>query len=50
MDKVYLHACRKYKRKFSNVKIVAGIDDQWTGSFRQKLKENTIQAFYKKYF
>ena len=50
MDKVYVQACRKYKRKFSNVKIVAGIDDQWTGSVRQKLGRYYYRFFMKNIF
>jgi len=30
MDKGYVWACRRYKKKFPNTKIVAGIDDQWS--------------------
>jgi len=37
MDQGYINACRRYKKENSSVKIVAGIDDMWTGSLRQRL-------------
>jgi glycosyltransferase involved in cell wall biosynthesis len=36
MDKAYISACKQFKKRNPNVKIVAGIDLQWTGSLRQK--------------
>ena len=34
MDLRYLTACKKYKKQ-SKVKVLAAIDDQWHGTFRQ---------------
>lgn len=50
MDKGYLSACRRYKRSHRAVKIVAGIDDQWTGSLRQKIGQVYFQLFYRRLF
>jgi glycosyltransferase involved in cell wall biosynthesis len=50
MDKGYIKSCRKYKRQNPKVKIVAGIDDQWKGSFRQYLGTIYFYFFYKKIF
>lgn len=37
MDRGYTMASIRYKRKFPDVKVVAGIDDQWKGTVRQHL-------------
>jgi glycosyltransferase involved in cell wall biosynthesis len=50
MDKGYIWACRRYKNKFPEVKIVAGIDDQWTGSIRQRVGQFYYHIFYRNLF
>lgn len=35
MDSGYIEACKKYKKRYPSVKILAGIDDQLQGSWRQ---------------
>lgn len=50
MDKGYIRACRSYKRTHSAVKIVAGIDDQWTGSVRQRIGQIYYAVFYRNLF
>jgi glycosyltransferase involved in cell wall biosynthesis len=50
MDKGYIWACRKYKKMVREVKIVAGIDDQWTGSVRQRLGLVYYKVFYRSLF
>jgi len=47
MDKGYIAACKRYKRLQPKVKIVAGIDDQCTGSLRQRLGQVYYAIFYK---
>jgi glycosyltransferase involved in cell wall biosynthesis len=50
MDKGYIRVCKKYKKKCPNVKIVAGIDDMWVGSLRQRLGQIYYNFFYRKLF
>lgn len=50
MDKGYISACRRYKQANPVVRIVAGIDDQWTGSPRQRLGQVYYQFFYRRLF
>jgi glycosyltransferase involved in cell wall biosynthesis len=50
MDRGYIRACRKYKKYHPMVKIVAGIDDIWTGSLRQRLGQIYYYFFYRKLF
>ena len=47
MDKGYIWACKKYKKANPNVKIVAGIDDMWTGALRQRLGQIYYRLFYR---
>jgi glycosyltransferase involved in cell wall biosynthesis len=50
MDKGYLKALIEYRTKTGFNKVVAGIDDQWTGSVRQILGTYYFKLFYKKIF
>lgn len=50
MDRGYIRACRKYKKLCPAVKIVAGIDDIWIGSLRQRLGQIYYHLFYRKIF
>jgi glycosyltransferase involved in cell wall biosynthesis len=50
MDAGYIAVCRKYKRTNEKVKIVCGIDDQWTGSLRQYIGILYYRLFYRKLF
>lgn len=50
MDKGYIWACKKYKKANPNVKIVAGIDDMWTGALRQRLGQIYYRLFYRHIF
>ena len=50
MDKSYINACKKYKKKDPFVKIVAGIDDQWIGSIRQYIGIMYFHLFYRRVF
>lgn len=50
MDKDYIAAAKKYKVLNNKVKVVAGIDDQWTGSFRQILGTIYYKFFYRRLF
>lgn len=50
MDKGYIRVCRKYKRVNPLVKIVAGIDDQWVGSIRQRIGKIYFALFYRSLF
>ena len=50
MDSGYIRACKKYKKTNPMVKIVAGIDDIWTGSLRQRLGQIYYRLFYRKLF
>lgn len=50
MDSGYIWACKKYKKSNPMVKIVAGIDDIWTGSLRQRLGQIYYRLFYRKLF
>lgn len=50
MDAGYIWACRQYKRKNPSVKIVAGIDDMWTGSLRQRIGQVYYRLFYRRLF
>jgi glycosyltransferase involved in cell wall biosynthesis len=50
MDPGYIKACRKYKKENSSVKIVAGIDDMWTGSLRQRLGQLYFKINYRPLF
>jgi glycosyltransferase involved in cell wall biosynthesis len=50
MDQGYIRACKKYKKYYPIVKIVAGIDDIWTGSLRQRLGQIYYYFFYRKLF
>lgn len=50
MDKGYIWACKKYKNANSKVKIVAGIDDIWIGSIRQRVGQIYYKIFYRKLF
>lgn len=50
MDSGYIWACKRYKKVNPLVKIVAGIDDIWTGSLRQRLGQIYYRLFYKKLF
>jgi len=50
MDKGYISVCRNYKAVNSEVKIVAGIDDQWKGTLRQYLGKWYFYFFYRKIF
>lgn len=49
-DKDYIWACRLHKKKYPDVKIVAGIDDQWHGTFRQRLGTVFYKYFYRSVF
>ena len=44
-DKGYIWACRRYKKLHPKTKVVAGIDDQWHGSFRQRLGQVYYRLF-----
>lgn len=50
MDKGYVRACKSYKRNNPSVKVIACIDDQWTGSARQRFGQVYYAMFYKKIF
>jgi glycosyltransferase involved in cell wall biosynthesis len=50
MDSGYIRTCKKYKKINPMVKIVAGIDDIWTGSFRQRLGQIYYRLFYRELF
>lgn len=50
MDDAYIGACRRYKKESRRTKIVAGIDDQWTGSLRQHLGRWYFRFFYRSLF
>lgn len=50
MDKGYIRVCRKYKKLNPQVKIVAGIDDQWVGSVRQYIGKFYFALFYRSLF
>jgi glycosyltransferase involved in cell wall biosynthesis len=50
MDDGYLAACREYKRMHPKARIIAAIDDQWTGSLRQQLGRLWYRIFYKPIF
>ena len=50
MDSGYICACRRYKIENSSVKIVAGIDDMWTGSLRQRLGQLYFRLNYRSLF
>jgi len=50
MDQGYIRACKRYKNFSPSVKVVAGIDDQWTGSLRQRVGSIYYQFFYRKLF
>ncbi len=50
MDKGYIKVCKKYKKNHPKVKIVAGIDDMWTGSLRQRLGQIYFRFFFRKLF
>lgn len=50
MDKGYLKAVKAYKRKNHNIVVVAGIDDQWFGTIRQKLGVVYFSLFLRKIF
>lgn len=50
MDSGYIRACKKYKKINTTVKIVAGIDDIWTGSLRQRLGQIYFRLFYRELF
>jgi glycosyltransferase involved in cell wall biosynthesis len=49
-DKDYIWASRLHKKKCPDVKIVAGIDDQWHGTFRQRLGTIFYKYFYRSVF
>jgi len=46
MDRLYLDVLRRY-RKVTRTIVVAGIDDQWHGGFRQRLGVFYCQLFYR---
>lgn len=48
MDKDYLHATKRLKKM--SIPVVAGFDDIWTGSFRQKIGSLIFPVVYKRYF
>lgn len=48
MDKDYLYATKRLKK--IGVPVVAGFDDIWTGSLRQKIGSFVFPVLYKKYF
>ena len=50
MDNGYIKACRRYKKENSSVKIVAGIDDIWTGNLRQHLGVLYFKFNYRELF
>lgn len=50
MDKGYVAACKKYKKEEPTVRIVAGIDDQWLGTIRQKFGRIYYYFNYRKIF
>jgi len=50
MDKGYIRVCKKYKKNYPMVKIVAGIDDMWMGSLRQRIGQIYYRFFYRKLF
>jgi len=49
MDRGYLRAIYSYKNQ-ERVKVVAGIDDQWTGSLRQYVGALTSNILFKRVF
>lgn len=50
MDKGYIKASRKFKSRNPRTKVVACIDDQWTGSLRQKVGKYYYRFAYKSLF
>lgn len=50
MDKGYLRACNRYRSYNPSVRVVAGIDDQWVGSFRQRIGQLYYRLFYRRLF
>lgn len=50
VDKDYIWAAKKYKRRNFDVKIVNGIDDQWFGSLRQHIGAYYFKFSYRKLF
>lgn len=50
MDRGYILAAMKYKRKYTNVRIVVGIDDQWHNSIRQCLGILVFKLKFSKLF
>lgn len=48
MDGGYIRACKRYKRNHPSVRIVAGIDNQWTDSLRQKIGQIYYALFYRR--
>lgn len=49
MDKEYLWAVFKHKKNGNFTKVVAGIDDIWFGTLRQRVGSLYFKLFYKKY-
>lgn len=47
MDKDYLKLCRMYRK---NIPVVGGLDTQWTGQFKQRLRSAISFATVKRYF
>lgn len=50
MDKGYISVCKRYKCIQPDVKIVVGIDGQWTGSLRQRVGQIYYALFYRRLF
>jgi glycosyltransferase involved in cell wall biosynthesis len=50
MDKGYIRACKEYKQNYPKVKIIAGIDDQWTGSLHQRFGQIYYAIFLRRLF
>ena len=50
MDKGYIWACKRYKEFDPKVIIVAGIDDMWSGSLRQRMGQIYFRFFYRPLF
>lgn len=50
MDKGYIRASKKYKRMHKGVRVVAGIDDQWKGTQRQRLGQIYYRLVYRALF
>lgn len=50
MDRDYIKALKRYKKKGAKCKVVCGIDDQWEGTIRQLLGRVYFRFAYKRVF